>query len=132
MLFYFACEAAGASSARHSLRPLIAAGLIHMKNSRDERRDREAVSSACCRLERTRAMPTISGMPVVNPVLQSQHSFRAHRLDREITRQRGGAAEGIDGAVTLCCARNPGHPCAAFASVALQRLRNRRAAVVWG
>src|SRR3954464_6886162 len=83
-------------------------------------------------LERTRAMPTISGMPVVNPVLQSQHSFRAHRLDREIARQRGGTAEVVDGAVTPCCARNPGHPCAAFASVALQRRRNRSAAVVWG
>src|SRR3954463_5868488 len=81
-------------------------------------------------LERTRAMPTISGIPVVNPVLQSQHSFRAHRLDREITRQRGGAAEGIDGSVPPCCGRYPCPPCAAFASVAFQRRRNRSAAVV--
>src|SRR3954452_18448177 len=81
-------------------------------------------------LERTRAMPTISGIPVVNPVLQSQHSFRAHRLDREITRQRGGAAEVIDGAVTPCCVRDPCHPSAPYVSVALQRRRNRSAAVV--
>jgi hypothetical protein len=46
MLFYFACEAAGASSARHSLRPLfkgkeILANLGHIVS-----RDRETVSTS--------------------------------------------------------------------------------------
>ena len=37
MLFYFACEAAGASSARHSLRPLNFRWLYTMQNSRGSR-----------------------------------------------------------------------------------------------
>src|SRR5712672_4656264 len=45
-LFYFACEAAGASSARHSLRPLISEGGTYLANlARIARRDREAVSA---------------------------------------------------------------------------------------
>jgi hypothetical protein len=45
-LFYFACEAAGASSARHSLRPLIEeGGTFPAKLARNARRDREAVSA---------------------------------------------------------------------------------------
>src|SRR5258707_2536737 len=44
-LFYFACEAAGASSARHSLRPLISEGGTFLANlARKPRRDRETVS----------------------------------------------------------------------------------------
>jgi len=44
-LFYFACEAAGASSARHSLRPLISQGQeIQANLARKPRRDRETVS----------------------------------------------------------------------------------------
>jgi hypothetical protein len=43
-LFYFACEAAGASSARHSLRPLISEGGKFRQNSREKpRRDRGIV-----------------------------------------------------------------------------------------
>src|SRR5260370_2321066 len=45
VLFSFACEAAGASSARHSLRPLISGGReIQVSLARKPRRDREAVS----------------------------------------------------------------------------------------
>jgi hypothetical protein len=36
MLFYFACEAAGASSARHSLRPLSGGRIIHHSGTRRE------------------------------------------------------------------------------------------------
>src|SRR5258707_14982703 len=44
VLFYFACEAAGASSARHSLRPLISEDGTFLANlARNVRRDREAV-----------------------------------------------------------------------------------------
>jgi hypothetical protein len=44
--FYFACEAAGASSARHSLRPLISeSGMLLAKLGENARRDREAVSA---------------------------------------------------------------------------------------
>src|SRR5260370_32586430 len=44
-LFYFAGEAAGASSARHSLRPLISGDRTFLANlARSLRRDREAVS----------------------------------------------------------------------------------------
>ena len=44
VLFYFAREAAGASSARHSLRPLISGGVTsRVKLARNPRRDREAV-----------------------------------------------------------------------------------------
>src|SRR5260370_41128004 len=44
-LFYLACEAAGASSARHSLRPLISGDRTFLANlARSLRRDREAVS----------------------------------------------------------------------------------------
>src|SRR5258707_1033293 len=43
-LFYFACEAAGASRARHSLRPLISEDGTFLANlARNVRRDREAV-----------------------------------------------------------------------------------------
>jgi hypothetical protein len=42
--FYFACEAAGASRARHSLRPLFCGGPnAEAKLARNTRRDREAV-----------------------------------------------------------------------------------------
>jgi hypothetical protein len=45
MLFSFAYEAAGALSARHSLRPLISEGGTFLANlARNVRRDREAVS----------------------------------------------------------------------------------------
>src|SRR6476620_1733835 len=48
-LFCFACEAAGASSARHSLRPLISGGATsRTKLARNARRDREAVSRKAC------------------------------------------------------------------------------------
>src|SRR6476660_2515718 len=44
VLFYFACEAAGALSARHSLRPLISEGRELQANlARKPRRDREAM-----------------------------------------------------------------------------------------
>jgi hypothetical protein len=43
-LFFITHEAAGASSARHSLRPLISEGGKFRQNSREKpRRDREAV-----------------------------------------------------------------------------------------
>jgi hypothetical protein len=44
-LFYFACEAAGAAGARHSLRPLIAGGRDFTAKLARMRRDREAVSA---------------------------------------------------------------------------------------
>src|SRR5258708_3000702 len=45
VLFYFACEAAGASSARHSLRPLISEDGTFLANlAQSMRRDRKAVS----------------------------------------------------------------------------------------
>ena len=48
-LFYFACEAAGASRARHSLRPLISEGAtLRVNLARNARRDREAVSRDAC------------------------------------------------------------------------------------
>jgi|ERR1700730_15475227 hypothetical protein len=48
--FYFACEAAGASSARHSLRPLIFQGQDFQANlARIARRDRETVSAVIAR-----------------------------------------------------------------------------------
>src|ERR1700687_402040 len=46
--FYFACEAAGASSARHSLRPLIGGREIHRNLGRIKPRDRKAVSQRHC------------------------------------------------------------------------------------
>jgi hypothetical protein len=47
----FAREAAGASSARHSLRPLISRGVtFRAKLARNARRDREAVSHKSVRL----------------------------------------------------------------------------------
>src|SRR5437667_4087961 len=42
--FYFACEAAGASSARHSLRPLISGAKFLPKLGRIAPRDRESAS----------------------------------------------------------------------------------------
>src|ERR1700738_79590 len=48
-LFYFACEAAGASCARHSLRPLMFRGGMFSQNSRENpRRDRGVVSRRHC------------------------------------------------------------------------------------
>jgi len=47
MLFYFACEAAGASSARHSLRPLNFRCASHDPNlARIARRDRAGVGAS--------------------------------------------------------------------------------------
>jgi len=53
--FYFAREAAGASSARHSLRPLISLGERFLQNSGASRRGRRGLASeigACTRIER--------------------------------------------------------------------------------
>ena len=51
MLFYFACEAAGASSARHSLRPLNFRCASHDPNlARIARRDRGGMGAFCARL----------------------------------------------------------------------------------
>src|ERR1700687_3811970 len=53
--FYFACEAAGASCARHSLRPLISEGRTFIaKLARNVQRDREAVFAVIARSEATK------------------------------------------------------------------------------
>src|ERR1700730_9004891 len=50
--FYFACEAAGASCARHSLRPLISEDRTFQANlARIARRDRATVSGGTARID---------------------------------------------------------------------------------
>src|SRR5258707_3739454 len=54
-LFYFACEAAGASSARHSLRPLsFRRRDVRVNVARNARRDREVVFAVIARSEATK------------------------------------------------------------------------------
>jgi hypothetical protein len=53
MLFYFACEAAGALGARHSLRPLFSDGGSKEQNSGEiAPREREVVAVVIARLDR--------------------------------------------------------------------------------
>jgi len=41
-------------------------------------------------------VPAVSRPPVVDPVLSRQHALRAHRPDREVARESGGAREVVD------------------------------------
>jgi hypothetical protein len=61
MLFYFACEAAGASSARHSLRPLLVEDVMSIARlEQNMLRDREAVPANDSATQRKTALRTRS------------------------------------------------------------------------
>ena len=69
-------------------------------------------------------VPAVSRPPVVDPVLSRQHALRAHRPDREVARESGGAREVVDSSLPPGGARNPRHARAAQPRIAFQRGRN--------
>src|SRR5258706_7362451 len=84
-LFYFACEAAGASSARHSLRPLIPEGGTSLATfARKPRRDREGMSVRRCLkceamtvFDPTPLATTVSTSPGVSAIVEPSSSAKA-------------------------------------------------------
>src|SRR5260370_37830915 len=86
--FYFACEAAGASCARHSLRPLISQGQHFRPNlARNPRRDREVVSANTWLFEKLNlaVLPSLLCM-FTNSLIESplEDSMRDNSYDRTI------------------------------------------------
>jgi hypothetical protein len=85
--FYFACEAAGAASARHSLRPLFSESGIFLANlGRIRPRDREAAFG-----ERD-IDARIAVMPGLDPgIHQTSHKHFSKRMDCRVKPGNDGA-----------------------------------------
>src|SRR5213082_4230320 len=99
MLFYFACEAAGASSARHSLRPLIfRCANLPAKLGRIAPRDRGGV--AVRQLTRESAVVMAGLVPAIHVFLAVTKPGRGspgHRREAKLRRLPGDDAVVVAG-----------------------------------